>query len=276
MTDVQIIEADALSIPLDAFDGVDVQITDPPYSAHVHENMASHGTAGRGSRPRDPGFEALSPALRGRLSAIAGKVRRWSVVFSDLEGAHDWRWALRDGGAEYIRQRIWIRWSQPQLSGDRPPSTAEAVLLFHRPGAKHWNGPGSETHYSARCLRGDGKHPTEKPLDLMLSIVSAFSDPGESIVDPCAGAGTTALAARLLGRDCIAIERDPKWAAMARLRVSAPLTYRDRDRAEEWCVTTSEEAERVPAPKAPDGSDVKTWERAQRRLADVARVAEWL
>jgi len=36
------------------------------------------------------------------------------------------------------------------------------------------------------------------------------------------------------------------------------------------------EASAVPEPKAADGSDIKTWERAQRRLADVARVAEAL
>jgi hypothetical protein len=111
----------------------------------------------------------------------------------------------------------------------------------------------------------------------MLSIVSAYSDPGESVVDPCAGAGTTALACRLLGRSCLALERDPVWAAAAEARVAGVLSVaRDLDRAREWCATTYEEASRTPTPKAPDGSDVKTWERAQRRIADVERVAAFL
>jgi DNA modification methylase len=163
-------------------------------------------------------------------------------------------------------------------------------LIFHRfgerskPVKKHWNGPGSlvafgvdydaesRTHAPRRALRGADKHPTEKPIDLMLDLVSWFTDPGELVLDPCAGSGTTALACRLLGRSCLALECNERWAIAARSRVAGVLSDRDRMRASEWCKSVGEEAQRVPVPKAENGSDLKTWERAQRRIADVAAV----
>lgn len=289
MTTEQVfLTGDALSFNPHDFSGFATLIVDPPYSDYVHKHMASHGTEGRGSRPREAGFESLSNELRGHISKIMHRVSRWSVVFTDHESTHLWRADVQIAGADYLREKTsitvseyeedirWIRWSQPQLSGDRPAQTSESVLHFHRNGPKHWNGPGSLTHYRNRCLRGADKHPTEKPLDLILNLVSFYSDPGESVVDVCAGSGTTALAAKLLGRDALCIEFDPKWKAVADRRLALDWIPRDRERAEEWCVTTTEEASTVPKPKAADGSDVKTWERAQRRLADVKRVIAWL
>lgn len=270
---IEIIHANALTIPRNLFAECDALIVDPPYSAHVHKSATSCGMHDRRSvRPRNLGFESLTPALMTCIADAAARVRRWSCVFSDLESTHLWRDAC---SAEYIRTVPWVRWSQPQLSGDRPCTGAEAVSVFHARGAgrKRWNGPGSMTHISRRSLRGDDKHPTEKPLDLMLDLVSWFSDPGETVLDLCAGAGTTALAARLLGRDAVCVDCDAAWAerARARARVDAPLSERDHNRALEWCVTTHEEASSVPEPTGKH--DVRTWERAQRRLADVARVA---
>ena len=277
-TVIQIVHANCQALPIEAFDAFDTMIVDPPYSEHVHRNAASMGTAGAGPVARDLGFACLTPELRWRVAEIAGRVRRWSVVFSDFEDAMLWRPVVTQWRkTEYVRLVPWVRWSQPQLSGDRPPTGAEAVLHFHAAGRKRWNGPGSLTHYARRCLRGAEKHPTEKPLDLALDLVSWFSDPGESVVDPCGGAGTVALACRLLGRDCVSLEADARWIDVAERRVSlASWLPRDLDRAGEWCATTDAEASTVPAPRAADGSDVRTWERAQRRLADVARVAEAL
>jgi site-specific DNA-methyltransferase (adenine-specific) len=279
-----------LDFDADFFAQFDTLLTDPPYSEHVHENAASVGVAGgegMGAHARDLGFGSLTPELLDRIALAASCVRRWSLIFSDFESIHLWREACEaKHGAEYIRLLPWIRWSQPQLSGDRPSQGAEAISLFHRqrigarggrkPVAKHWNGPGNTMHLSRRCLRGSDKHPTEKPLDLELDCVSWFSDPGESVLSLCAGRGSTALACRLLGRDCVAIESDARWATPAGRRATEALSVRDAARAREWIVSTRAEASAVPKPKAADGSDIKTYERAQRRLADAERVARSL
>jgi site-specific DNA-methyltransferase (adenine-specific) len=302
MSTIEILNADALTLPLDTFAEFDALITDPPYSAHVHENATSVGVRvvdesgnevpSMGVRARDLGFASLSGELRIKLGAASQFVRRWSCIFTDHEGTQAWR---ESSPAEYIRMVPWVRWSQPQLSGDRPCTGSEAVLVFHRqeigarggthPIAKHWNGPGSLVAFGVdvdedgsraprRAMRGQFKHPTEKPLDLMLDLVSWFSDPGEAVIDPCAGAGTTLLACRLLGRDGVGVELDPQWAATARARATGVLSDRDRTRATEWIESIVTEASRVPAPRAKDGSDVRTWERAQRRLADAKKVSE--
>ncbi len=281
MTDIQVVHGSSLDLDAATFACFDTQISDFPYSPHVHENAASVGVVGGtgpGAHARDLGFAALSEELREQGALAAASVRRWSIVFSDWQGAHKWDAAMLGYGVEPIRWVPWIRWSQPQLSGDRPCTGSEAVLAYHatnagKPVRKHWNGAGSLTHFAQRCMRGADKHPTEKPLDLILALVSAFSDPGESVIDLTAGSCTTALACRLLGRDCVAVEIDPKWAGHGQQRATLPARGRDLERAREWCIVTHEEASMVAAPKAADGSDVKTWERSQRRLADVARVA---
>lgn len=287
--------ADALDLDAEFFSMFDALICDPPYSPHVHDNCASVGVVGGGlgAHDRDLGFAALTPELRAQIALAAGSVKRWSAIFSDVESTHLWREAVGQQ-AEYIRPIPWIRWSQPQLSGDRPCTILEVISCFHaqsrgprggfKPTAKHWNGPGNimpETTrellggLTDRALRGKDKHPTEKRLSQMLSLVSWFSDPGDSVLDLCAGSGSTGLACRLLGRDFVGIELDGAWAAEADCRCKHPLMVKPRDRndAEEWCDRVQAEAfELLERSPAPDGSDRNTRQRAERRLADVERV----
>lgn len=288
---IQVICADFKTLPLDTFDGCDHLITDPPYSAGTHRNAHSTGTNGRGPVQRDFGFACLDPADRIAACGLAKRISRWSIIFSDfakgtdefegdpeaqaqaghfmIEGDAAWRFQMVHSGLEWVRLVPWVRWSQPQITGDRPCTGAEAVLHFHAKGRKRWNGPGGMTHYARRSLRGDAKHPTEKPLDLMLDIVSWFTDPGEAIIDPFAGAGTTGLAALILDREAVLVERSEEWAAQAQVRVTATeLSERDRKRVVEWIASTHEEITETmndPATTKPARA------RAERRLADVHR-----
>ena len=63
-------------------------------------------------------------------------------------------------------------------------------------------------------------HPTQKALDVIKWCVEEFSTPGQTILDPFLGSGTTAVAAAALGRDCIGIERDPEYVAIAQQRLA--------------------------------------------------------
>jgi site-specific DNA-methyltransferase (adenine-specific) len=65
------------------------------------------------------------------------------------------------------------------------------------------------------------KHPTVKPLELMSYLITLGSRPGDLVLDPFVGSGTTALAAKLLGRGYIGIERDADFARIAKARVSS-------------------------------------------------------
>ena len=64
-----------------------------------------------------------------------------------------------------------------------------------------------------------GLHPTQKPLELMRYMVRTYTNPGDVVLDPCMGSGTTCLAAKLEGRGYIGIEREPKYFETAKTRI---------------------------------------------------------
>jgi site-specific DNA-methyltransferase (adenine-specific) len=43
-------------------------------------------------------------------------------------------------------------------------------------------------------------HPTQKPVELLKRLISIFTDPGDVVIDPCAGSGSTLIAAERLNR----------------------------------------------------------------------------
>jgi modification methylase len=72
-------------------------------------------------------------------------------------------------------------------------------------------------------LKIDGRkaHPTQKPEALLHRILLAASKPGELVLDPFFGTGTTGAVAKRLGRRFVGIERDKDYAALARQRIAA-------------------------------------------------------
>lgn len=62
------------------------------------------------------------------------------------------------------------------------------------------------------------KHPTQKPLGLLSRIIMASTKPGAWILDPFAGSSTTGIAANLLGRRFLGIEREEEFAEISRAR----------------------------------------------------------
>src|SRR5256885_980374 len=66
-----------------------------------------------------------------------------------------------------------------------------------------------------RLKDGEGRkaHPTQKPEALLSRILLASTNPGDLVLDPFFGTGTTGAAARRLGRRWLGIERDPVYAA---------------------------------------------------------------
>lgn len=65
------------------------------------------------------------------------------------------------------------------------------------------------------------RHPSEKPVPLMRELIESSSRQGETILDPFAGSGSTAVAAILTGRKIITMESNEKYAAMTVERVKA-------------------------------------------------------
>jgi len=110
------------------------------------------------------------------------------------------------------------------------------------------DGP-SRYFYTSKASRSErtngGKianaHPTVKPRDLMEWLIKMVTREGQIVVDPFAGSGTTCMAAKGLGREFVGIERQAKWADVARVRCGLtpddPSVVRNDDAqsgVEEW------------------------------------------
>lgn len=224
---------------LPSLEQVDHFIADPPYSEHVHSSARSRrmqsandrgGRYGADLRRNvDLGFAHLSDELRTFLAEEAARLtQRWVLVFSDTEGAHLWAEELEAAGLDYVRTGAWIkRGATPQFSGDRPATGHEAITICHPKGRKRWNGGGAHAIWDvpivlnrARAAKSERIHPTQKPLRLMQQLVDQFTDPGELILDPTAGGATTGVAAKLLGRRAVLVERDEKHCEKAAKRLA--------------------------------------------------------
>lgn len=70
-----------------------------------------------------------------------------------------------------------------------------------------------------------GLHPTQKPLDLMAYIIRTYSNEGDTVLDPCAGSGTTLAAAKQEGRKSIGIEYDEKYCEIIATRLQDMDSY---------------------------------------------------
>ncbi len=70
---------------------------------------------------------------------------------------------------------------------------------------------------------GAKAHPTQKPEGLLYRILLACTKPGDVVLDPFFGTGTTGAVARRLGRRWIGIEREPAYVRVARERIDSTL-----------------------------------------------------
>ena len=74
-----------------------------------------------------------------------------------------------------------------------------------------------------RLKDADGRktHPTQKPESLLTRVILSSTKPGDVILDPFFGSGTTGAVAKRLGRHFVGIERDKTYAKAARARIDA-------------------------------------------------------
>lgn len=189
-------------------------ITDPPYDKRTHERARSLKDGGSDiAIDFDPimKWDHVAPMLRA--------AKRWIIAFCALEQLGEY--SRIAGDPWWIRAAVWNRTNgTPQISGDRPAQGAEGIAVMHVPGPKRWNGGGERGCWTGP--REDAaEHPTQKPLWLMEKLVRLFTDPGDTILDPFAGSGTTGVAAIRLGRKFIGWEKDPKYHAIAMKRLRA-------------------------------------------------------
>jgi DNA modification methylase len=155
--------------------------------------------------------------------------------------------ALRDWLIEWAEERsipwaVFGNWkcdrpkkSRGVLVWDKGPAFGMGDLSF--PWKMSWEeiyvgGPGWKGKRDEGVLRGHivpswethgRKHPHQKPVSLILHLLAKLPS-GITVLDPCAGLGSTAVACLKAGRCCIAIESDARWLPGIRRRVSEART----------------------------------------------------
>ncbi len=70
-----------------------------------------------------------------------------------------------------------------------------------------------------RFVAGSGAHPARMAPDLAAALIRDYTQPGELVLDPLAGVGTTLVEAIHAGRNAIGIEYEPGWVALARANI---------------------------------------------------------
>lgn len=172
--------------------------------------------------------------------------------------------ALQDAGYWILNDVIWRKSNpMPNFRGKRLTNAHETMIWASKSeGAKYtfnyealkslndgvqmrsdWVLPLCTGHERLKDDKGDKAHPTQKPESLLHRVLVGSTNPGDVILDPFFGTGTTGAVAKMLGRDYIGVEREAAYRVVAEKRL-ANIRKFDRDALQ---VSTSKRAEpRVP------------------------------
>ncbi len=112
------------------------------------------------------------------------------------------------------------------LAGDWMHET-EFVLFAHK-GRRDLVGKRTSNLLAIPKVRpGDMVHPTQKPVGVLRPLIQKSTAPGELVLDPFCGSGSTGVACAEEGRRFIGIEKDPRYAAIARARLAQDNLFGD-------------------------------------------------
>ena len=172
--------------------------------------------------------------------------------------------ALQDAGYWILNDVVWRKANpMPNFRGKRFTNAHETMIWASREeGGKYtfnyealkslnegvqmrsdWVLPICTGHERLKNEAGDKAHPTQKPESLLHRILVGSTNPGDVILDPFFGTGTTGAVAKMLGRDYIGIEREEAYRAVAEKRLNGIRKF-DREALQ---VSASKRAEpRVP------------------------------
>ncbi len=206
-------------------------MTDPPYEKILHDSKNSL----QGRKHRNDGVAELKgldfapiDEIREQVVELGNLASGWFVAFCTSEGVWPWAQAINSSPLKYKRACVWIKPdSAPQLNGQGPAQGAEHfVCAWAGKGHAKWNAGGKRGVYT-HCVNGPnrhGEHPTEKPVELMAEIIADFTNPGDTILDPFMGSGTTGIAALKLGRKFVGVEKSERYFELACDRLRASLS----------------------------------------------------
>jgi len=204
----RILHGDCLTIMPDLATGsVDFVLTDPPYLARYQSRDGRRV-------PNDDNDAWLKPAFAEIYRILARD--RFAVSFYGWPHADQFLTAWRAAGFRVAGHFVF----------PKPYASSTGVLRYQHECAYLL----AKGHPQALAqpigdviawrYTGNRLHPTQKPLSVLLPLIETFSAPGETVLDPFAGSGSTLAAAKELGRAYLGIELDATYHGIASARLA--------------------------------------------------------
>jgi modification methylase len=252
MDDAAILEGDCFDLlPTLPERSVDLVFADPPYNLQLNGDLwrpnLTRVDAVDDAWDQFDGFGAYDDFTRAWLTEIRRVMRDTATIWISGTYHNIFRVGaiLQDLDFWLLNTVTWWKPNaMPNFNGTRLKNDVEFVIwakkhetsryTFHHHLMKRFNDFSAGKQLGSvwkinvcggeeRLKDGDGHklHATQKPEALLTRIIAASSNPGDLVLDPFSGTGTTNVVARRLHRRSIGIEREPAYIAAARDRLAA-------------------------------------------------------
>ncbi|HEU5379950.1 MAG TPA: DNA methyltransferase [Ktedonobacteraceae bacterium] len=222
--------ADALDVIKSLVDSsIDLLLTDPPYGFDYRSRSHKLPLV----KIRNDRFEAI-PLLRQALRLMYPKLKEnaTGLVFTNWQCYSSMEAVIREEGYEIKNVLIWKKnaWSRGDLKGNWGYKY-EMAFFFRKksllPSLRRFlNGKREGNILEFKKLPTNGmSHPTEKPVELLQYLIEKTTQPGEVILDPFCGSGSSGVASLASNRICVLAELEKIWANVASQKTGLPVSY---------------------------------------------------
>lgn len=219
-----------LALPKIEDETVDAVVTDPPYCSGGFSESGKKSAKGQGLRSetlKKIGWFANDNMTTGGLvwllRACMVEAERIlkpggsALIFTDWRMVPALAPALESSGLRYQNQIVWDKGSPGLGTGFRPQH--EMILHYVKGSAVFHDCAAGNVIRCPRTSRKIKTHQTEKPVQLLESLIRVVSPEGGTVLDMFAGSGSTGEACQNLGRNFIGIEKAEKYAIDAAERL---------------------------------------------------------
>jgi DNA modification methylase len=191
---------------------VDMVFTDPPYNVNyantAKDKMRGKSRAILNDNLGDGFYDFLLAALTPTVANCKGAIYV-AMSSSELDVLQS---AFREAGGKWSTFVIWAKNTFTMGRSDYQRQYEPILYGWPEGGKHHWCGDRDQSDvWQIKKPHKNDLHPTMKPVELVERAIRNSSRPGNSVMDPFGGSGTTLIAAEKTGRIARLIELDPKY-----------------------------------------------------------------
>jgi DNA modification methylase len=191
---------------------VDMVFTDPPYNVNyantAKDKMRGKNRAILNDNLGDGFYDFLLAALTPTVANCKGAIYV-AMSSSELDVLQS---AFREAGGKWSTFVIWAKNTFTMGRSDYQRQYEPILYGWPEGGKHHWCGDRDQSDvWQIKKPHKNDLHPTMKPVELVERAIRNSSRPGNSVMDPFGGSGTTLIAAEKTGRVARMIEMDPKY-----------------------------------------------------------------